>query len=63
MPLGQIRPDELIRILRGEFGGNPLLGYEENGTFALGQTVTGTDAVAIGNNSDRLCLLFSRKQV
>jgi len=52
----QIRPDELIRILRGELeaigagGGAALLGYDENGAFALGQTVTGADSVGIGND-------------
>ena len=52
----QIRPDELIRILRGELeaigagGGVALLGYSEAGLFAGGQVVAaGTNSIGMGD--------------
>jgi len=53
----QIRPDELIRILRGELeaigagGGAALLGYDENGAFAGGQAVTGANSIGMGDTA------------
>jgi len=54
----QIRPDELIRILRGELeaigaggGGAALLGYDENGAFAGGQAVAGANSIGMGDTT------------
>ena len=53
----QIRPDELIRILRGELeaiaagAGAALLGYDENGAFAGDQNVTGANSIGMGDTT------------